>query len=549
MSRSLFSAATGLLAQQRKLDVVANNLANLNTTGYKAQRVTFSDLIYQTLASASGSGDDVQFSGTNPSQVGNGVKVAQISRRFEQGVLQSTGEIFDYALDGRGFFTVSSGSQDFYTRDGSFTLNANGYLTVPGTGMLVQRTGTFGEPSENQIGFQTTGEKAIRIPLGSAISGAATKTADFSGNLPTTAKSPKTEVLISTAPFLAGGVAATSATTLNALDSNTVDYVAGDSITITGTNASGAAITGSLAVTPATTLGDLVTYIGTLYTDATVALNPDGNISVTANSEGDASLGLTLADAALNTGATNFDAHEVEVATDGRDGDIVTANVEIFDERGQAHSLTAQFQKKSDNTWDVSFTMPDDNGVFVDYEIRGVEFNDDGTFRRVNGLGSGDSNIEIDFNSITNNQKIAISFEGMSHTPANFGTFFEQDGYPTGILKTVSVGANGIMEAIATNGVRVPIAQLALASFLNEQALTSEGNNLFAATLASGQAQIGTGLSGSRGQVVGGNIEQSNVDIAYEFTQLIIAQRGFSANARTITVTDNVLEELTNIVR
>jgi len=181
--------------------------------------------------------------------------------------------------------------------------------------------------------------------------------------------------------------------------------------------------------------------------------------------------------------------------------------------------------------------------------VTGIEFNDDGTFARVNGTAAGNSEIEIDFDSITENQKIVLSFDELSHTPNNFETFFEQDGFKTGVLKSINVGGDGVIEGLATNGVRIPIAQLAIASFVNEQALLSEGNNLYSETLNSGAAVVGKGLTGSRGQVVKGNIELSNVDIAYEFTQLIIAQRGFSANARTVTVTDQLLEELTGIVR
>jgi flagellar hook protein FlgE len=110
--------------------------------------------------------------------------------------------------------------QDFYTRDGSFTLNSNGFLTVAGTGMLVQRTGTLGEPTESQIGFQTPGDSSIKIPLGTTIQGSATKTASFSGNLPSNAKPPVIEVLTSKSPFETGGLAATGATLL---DTNSVD--------------------------------------------------------------------------------------------------------------------------------------------------------------------------------------------------------------------------------------------------------------------------------------------------------------------------------------
>jgi flagellar hook protein FlgE len=185
----------------------------------------------------------------------------------------------------------------------------------------------------------------------------------------------------------------------------------------------------------------------------------------------------------------------------------------------------------------------------VDSTVTGIEFNDDGTFFRINGTGIGNSELEIDFDSIADNQTIKLDFSKLAHTPNNFETFFEQDGFKSGVLKSVNVGGDGLLEGLATNGVRIPIAQLAIAGFVNEQALLSEGNNLFSETLNSGSAIVGKGLTGSRGQVVLGNLELSNVDIAYEFTQLIIAQRGFSANARTVTVTDQLLEELTGIVR
>jgi flagellar hook protein FlgE len=260
-------------------------------------------------------------------------------------------------------------------------------------------------------------------------------------------------------------------------------------------------------------------------------------------------MSLTFADDVGNTGSTNFDDNEAIVSTEGKDGDIVTTNVQIFDARGQTQTMIAEFQKQNNNTWDLTFSFADPVGTMVDSTVTGIEFNDDGTFFRINGTGIGNSELEIDFDSIADNQTIKLDFSKLAHTPNNFETFFEQDGFKSGVLKSVNVGGDGLLEGLATNGVRIPIAQLAIAGFVNEQALLSEGNNLFSETLNSGSAIVGKGLTGSRGQVVLGNLELSNVDIAYEFTQLIIAQRGFSANARTVTVTDQLLEELTGIVR
>jgi flagellar hook protein FlgE len=527
MSRSLFSSASGLLSHQRKLDVVANNLANINTTAFKAQRISFADLIYQTLSSGNGTSTDKRLAGTNPSQIGNGVRVASISRNFEQGVLQITGGGFDFALEGGGFFSVANNANTFFTRDGQFTLNAKGYLTIASTGMLVQRSGTVGEPAEDKIGYQEPGDSSIRIPIGAIVPGQETAVASFSG-----------------------GANATAATLFNALDRNTIDYVAGDFIDVSGTNPDGSAFTGSFPVTGATTLGDFATFIDGLLTDANATFdNASGKIVVTADDIGPAELALNFEDATGNTGSTNFDDNEVVVTTEGKNGDIVTTNVQIFDGRGQTQTMIAQFQKQTNNSWDLTFSFADSVGTMVDGTVTGIEFNDDGTFFRTNGTGVGNSQIEIDFDSITDNQVIKLSFEKLAHTPNNFETFFEQDGFKAGVLKSINVGGDGVLEGLATNGVRIPIAQLAIASFVNEQALLSEGNNLYSETLNSGSAIIGKGLTGSRGQVVLGNLELSNVDIAYEFTQLIIAQRGFSANARTVTVTDQLLEELTGIVR
>ena len=131
MSKSLITGATGLLVHQQKLDVVASNIANLNTTGFKSQRVLFSDLIYTDRAPAVGASGDVD-GGVNPIQVGNGVRVAEVSQNFTQGVLNASSGEFDYALDGDGFFVIK-GDQQAYTRDGSFSVDSSGYLVDPAT--------------------------------------------------------------------------------------------------------------------------------------------------------------------------------------------------------------------------------------------------------------------------------------------------------------------------------------------------------------------------------------------------------------------------------
>jgi flagellar hook protein FlgE len=140
-------------------------------------------------------------------------------------------------------------------------------------------------------------------------------------------------------------------------------------------------------------------------------------------------------------------------------------------------------------------------------------------------------------------------FDGLTQVASSSATRLNQNGFPAGTLVEANVTADGIIEGIATNGRRVQIAQLAMATFQNQKGLTGQGGNQFAESISSGQAQIGAGTTGGRGAIRIGQLEASTVDVALEFTQLIIAQRGFSASARTITVTDEMLQELNQIIR
>ena len=166
MTQTLMTGATGLLAHQRQLDVVANNIANINTTGYKSQRVLFEDLMYTLQRSAQGSTNQF-LGGINPQQVGNGVGVSQISKNFTQGVLANTGQAFDFAIQGDGFFVVN-GDQQTFTRDGAFAVDGNGFLVDPANGGYVQRFGVLGEGDAIDPGFQTSGDNRIYVPLGAS---------------------------------------------------------------------------------------------------------------------------------------------------------------------------------------------------------------------------------------------------------------------------------------------------------------------------------------------------------------------------------------------
>lgn len=178
---ALFTGSTGLQANSAALDVVGNNLANLNTTGYKTQRTLFKDLVYQTLNP--GSAPTATTGGINPAQNGFGVAVGSIDSLFGQGSVTPTGRNLDAAIQGRGFFVVTNGPTTAYSRAGSFAVDANGFLVDPNTGYRVQRAGIVGEGSATLPGFQVSGNQNIKVPLGIGAAGTQTANVNYQGNL------------------------------------------------------------------------------------------------------------------------------------------------------------------------------------------------------------------------------------------------------------------------------------------------------------------------------------------------------------------------------
>lgn len=553
MANALITGVSGLNSHQRMLEVIGNNLANLNTTAFKSRRTLFADMLYETVRAASG-GSNGQ-GGVNPAQVGSGAKVARIDLQFQQGNFETTGGELDFALQGNGFFIVNDGTQNLYTRAGAFGVDDQGRLVDPGTGYLVQRFDGVGEPDGINPAFQVPGDSSIHIPFGAVIPGGATSTAQLRGNLPSTAQGPVSQISSSFSPWESGGSAVTAGTLLNNLDLNTAAYGAGDSITISGTDHDGSAVSTTFAVTGATTVGDLIGAIDSAFAGATATLGADGRINLTSDTEGPSFLSLSLSDTGGNTGGTNFAANPNIASTTGAEGDTVEASLEVFDERGASHFISLTFTKQSDDTWDIAADLNAADGTIVDGSVEAIRFNPDGSFASVDGVGAGDANLVFQFTGAASPQSIALrfgsngEFDGMTELAMSASLAAQQDGYAPGSLVAVQVNGDGTLEGVTSNGYTFPLAQLAIASFLNPDGLSARGDNYYEPTLASGEVEVGAALSGSRGAVRGGQLEQSNVDIALEFTRLIVAQRGFSANARTIRVTDQVLEELTNLIR
>jgi flagellar hook protein FlgE len=553
MSGILTSGVTGLQAMQQMLDVTGNNLANSNTTGFKAQSVEFSDLLYQTYQAATGATADL--GGTNPVQVGTGVQVATISNNLQQGALETTGNQLDMALQGNGYFVVNNGVENLYTRAGSFSVNSQGYLVDPATGDLVQRFGTVGEGTANSPAFQTTGNDGIKIPSTTEIPGQATSTITIQGNLPATATGPLAQVLTSSQAFTSGGTPATGSTLLNSLDDNTAPYQTGDTLQIQGTTAAGTAVNATLSVGPTTTMADLVNAINADFTGSTASLNAQGNLVVTSNTAGPSQLAVSIGDSAGNKGGTSWNNQSLAITTTGKDGDTATAGIQFYDAQGSPHTLTLTFQKQANNTWTMTGSIPATDGTMVNGLVSGITFNANGSFGQVTGAGgtasmtvalAGQATPQtINFNLGTNN-----SFNGLTQVGTDSSAAAtQQNGYGAGTLSNITIDQTGVISGVFTNGQVLQIAQLAVANFANPQGLNLEGNNYYSLSSSSGPPLIGGGNSGGRGTVQQSQLEDSNVDVSLEFTKLIIAQRGYELDAHSISAGDQVLQDLVNMIR
>ncbi|HWL08231.1 MAG TPA: flagellar hook-basal body complex protein [Planctomicrobium sp.] len=554
MANVMTTGVSGLQSHQKMIEVVGNNLANLNTVAYRQRTAVFADVLYDTLRGGS-SGTPGVSGGTNPVQIGTGSRLSTIRTNMNSGGMQSTGNELDLALDGEGYFVLNNGTQNLYTRAGTFQIDKNGLLVDTGTGYPVQRFGTVGEANTLGPSYQTAGQQNINIPLGANVPGRATQNAYITGNLPANGALPSEQIL-STSAWLAGGSPATATTLLNDLDFMTTPYTGGDSITIGGTDSDGGPISTTFNVDGTTTVGDLIAAMNLAFPDATSSIGADGKLSLASNDQGVSFLSMSLTNTAGNTGTANFGAAPFVVSQQGSAGVIVRGGVPIYDPSGGVRTVNYEFERQFDGTWNMRVVVDPAVGTVLDGEVTGITFGPDGSFLTSTGTGTGDAQISIQFAGQSAASTFTINMDGGGQAGGGLFSFSgdpsiaaAQDGYANGILTSVQIDTSGVIQGIASNGAQFPIAQLAIGSFRNPQGLESVGNNFYTSSLSSGDVLMGAGGANGTGLVRAGQLEQSNVDIAIEFTRLIIAQRGFSANARTITVSNDILQELTNLIR
>jgi len=427
---SMNSGVSGLKAESDALGVVGDNIANVNTSGFKAQRAVFEDVLGHSI-----------LAGTSTGLPGSGVKIGDIQQMFTQGTLSNTGVSTDVALNGDGFFvvkgTVDGVSSNFYTRAGEFVIDKDGKLS-------------------NTSGLKVQGYKA---------------------------------------------------------------------------NGDG---------TFAASLSDVTAPTSALPARATAS------ISVTANIDSSATVPALAWDPQDPANTANF-----------------STTMSIYDSLGNAHTADVYFRKTADNAWDYHVLVPgaDLNPPVVGNSEVGsgaLTFTTNGALNTstvttavsatFGGGATAAQAITLDFGT-----SIAAGGTGLDGTtqfagPSNVSAQ-KQDGYASGDFSGVSVDGQGVVTGLYTNGEKIAMSQLAIAKFRSNDGLGRAGQNLWISTRESGTAAMGTAGSGGRGATTGGALEGSNVDLAGEFVSMIQHQRSFSANSKTITTADEMLQELINLKR
>ncbi|MBN1124151.1 MAG: flagellar hook-basal body complex protein [Sedimentisphaerales bacterium] len=564
---ALAAGVTGLKAHQTMLDVAGNNLANVNTIGYKSSNVTFAELLSQTLKKASGPVGSL--GGTNPQQMGSGVGVAAIARNMSQGNLLSTGQDLDVAIDGEGYFVLNDGDQNVYTRIGSFSVDSDNTLVDPATGNKVQRIGTYGESE----GFQTAGDTSIHIPWDASMPAQATTSVTMNGNLRSSASATDATYhkLTSDLGFTynSGANVASLTTELDTLDQFTVAGTYG-TISITGLQSDGstALAAGDFTVTATSTVQDLLSWVSGKFPDATATLNSSGQIELTGDDRG-YSQAMITGMSYTPGGGESFTVPTFFNLTTPGGNDSKSFNITVYDSTGEPHVMSGYLVKTdTTNAWDLVVpavggeTSPTWSGYDItsstfNRRISGIQFNSDGSYA---GLSSSTESLAVGVQFSTNpgvTQSITFDlgtegeFTGLTqfYSEQSSANALSQDGYQAGELSGISIDQSGMVVGTFTNGVKRNVAAIQIATFQNPGGLEAIGDGYFLTSANSGSAVATMAATGGAGTLRGGSLEGSNVDVATEFVNMMQAQNGYQANARTIRVANDILRELTNLIR
>lgn len=551
MLRSMYSAVSGLKTHQTRMDVIGNNIANVNTVAFKSSSVTFSDILYQTTSNASGANATTGTGGVNAKQIGLGTTAAATKVSITSaGASETTGNPFDIRLTDKNstnFFIVNNGSENVFTRSGSFYVDGSGNLCMSSTGYTVmgwQVDETTGEIRKDTV-------SALRIMQEKNLTSApeATTQATIAGVLDENDTDVKND---------AGRVM-----NLNFYDNLGYQYTAKFAIKSTGTD-------GKYTV-------ELTSVLDSDNQNITANLSKQDMAKIFGNYNADAKLGEYVLtkdyeyDSASNsyTNKTTGEKFPINKATD--------KSTTFVGDKGSKVSITEIFSgitttianniKNATNNYKVAFDAQTGHATLTGEQTSyDLEFDtSSGKFKSIGGenpsvmlnmgaLSSGLINNNGNFQNITVDFSQCLNYEngGKSTIGADAGATDGKTGKgrKLGAMTGISIDTSGRIYGTYDNGNTELLGQIAVAQFSNASGLEKVGESCYRTTLNSGEFDgIGVEISADGSSMTTGELEMSNVDLSSEFTSMITTQRGFQANSRVITTSDTLLEELVNLKR
>lgn len=549
MMRSMYSAVSGLKTHQTRMDVIGNNIANVNTVAFKSSSVTFSDILYQTTSNASGANATTGTGGVNAKQIGLGTTAAATKVSITSaGASETTGNPFDIRLTDKNstnFFIVNNGSENVFTRSGSFYVDGSGNLCMSSTGYTVmgwQVDETTGEIRKDTV-------SALRIMQEKNLTSApeATTQATIAGVLDENDTDVKND---------AGRVM-----NLNFYDNLGYQYTAKFAIKSTGTD-------GKYTV-------ELTSVLDSNNQNIIKNLTKQEISQIFGDYQADATLGQY----GLAKGCT-YDAATNQYEKDGKKYQKSATDHTVFQEVGSNANTVSITEIFSGITTTMANDIKDQaSKTKVEFDtktghatVKGEKTSYDlvfdtstGKFASIGGdtpskmlnmsvLSSGLLNNNGNFQNITVDFSQCLNYEngGKSTIGADAGAVdgTTGKGRKLGAMTGIFIDTSGRIYGTYDNGNTELLGQIAVAQFSNASGLEKVGESCYRTTLNSGEFDgIGVEISADGSSMTTGELEMSNVDLSSEFTSMITTQRGFQANSRVITTSDTLLEELVNLKR
>lgn len=517
MMRSLFSGVAGLKTHQTRMDVIGNNIANVNTVGFKGSTANFKDMFYQNISAATGPDAATGTAGTNAKQIGLGSQMASITTNItEQGGTSSTNRALDLAINGESFLIVKSGGATYFSKAGALNVDEQGTLYSLTNGGTIQG---WMANADGEIVKDVVKDLTVMSPDNTNYPPTATSKITLNGNIDK--MDPDVSVNVAT-PVTNQG----SPVTFSFYDNLGQVYTAKMNV---------------YKPNPATTGGQYQVTLADVFDEDGNSIFVEKSTTTTGTTTTTSYVArptqVTLGVATYTAGTVDPNTGEFSLAIKGKPAtlnfDPITGNFSSTGDTGITLNSSPLFDKG------LAFSVAVTGGTGTGTAL-------DNTFTPYNAA-TDSGGVTIDFSKLTQYSTSGVS--SVTYKKGYSDDNYSGAGNVSGSMTGISIDDKGMVYGTYNNGSKKLLAQVAVATFSNPSGLEAVGDSLFAQTLNSGLFDgVGEAIQLS-GSFTPGALEMSNVDLAQEFTTMITTQRGFQANSRIISVSDGMLEELVNLKR